>query len=149
MLLTLLDACQRSQFRQTPSVLRDRGGRGAGARGGGSWIGGATFDLPAGISHRGLHPTHHIAPDVDEERDTLTADLLRARQVRATFRVTGIGVRVDAHNAEGDRFDTDGEMRVVVMSPGNVATIAAPEPPVPIAVRAKDHVRSWFHRHSR
>ena len=113
------------------------------------WIGGATFDLRAGLSHRGLHPTHHIAPDVDEERDTLTADLLRARQVRAMFRVTGIGLRVDAHNAEGDRFDTDGEMRVVVISPGNTPTIAAPEPSVPIALRVKDRVWSWFHRHSR
>jgi hypothetical protein len=111
------------------------------------WIGSATFDLRAGISHRGLHPTHHIAPDVDEERDTLTADLLRVRQVCASFRVTGVGVRVDSHNAEGDRFDTDGEMRVLVLSPGNAPCAAAPEPPAPLAVRLKDRVWSWFHRH--
>ena len=55
------------------------------------WLGGATFDLRAGISHRGLHTTHHIAPDVDEERDTLAADLERAQQVAGTFRVTGVG----------------------------------------------------------
>jgi hypothetical protein len=112
-----------------------------------AWIGGATFDLRAGISHRGLHPTHHISPDVDEERDTLTADLERAHQVRAAFRVTGIGLRVNDHNAEGDRFDTDGEMRVLVLSPANVPTEVAPEPAAPIAVRVKDQIWSWFHRH--
>jgi LssY-like putative type I secretion system component LssY len=111
------------------------------------WIGGATFDLRAGVSHRGLHPTHHIAPDVDEERDTLVADLVRARQVRATFRVTGLGLRVNAHNADGDRFDTDGELRVVVLSRGNAPTDPAPEPALPVLVRLKDHLWAWFHRH--
>lgn len=109
------------------------------------WLGGATFDARAGLSQRGLHPTHHIAPDVDEERDTLAADLLRARQVAALFRVTGIGVRVDAHNAEGDRFDTDGEMRVLLLSPGNAPHAQPEEPSPPILVRVKDQLWSWFH----
>lgn len=111
------------------------------------WLGGASFDLRAGMSHRGLHPTHHIAPDLDEERDTLAADLVRARQVRASFRVTGLGLRVDAHNAEGDRFDTDGEMRVLVLSPGNAPVDPAPEPSLPAAVQLKDRLWSWVHRH--
>lgn len=111
------------------------------------WVGGATFDLRAGVSHRGFHPTHHIAPDVDEERDTLTADLERAHQVTGTFRVTGVGVRVDAHNAEGDRFDTDGELRVIVLSPGNALVNAPREPTVPFPVRVKDRIWAWAHRH--
>ena len=110
------------------------------------WLGGATFDASAGISHRGLHPTHHIAPDVDEERDTLTADLIRAQQVAATFRVTGVGLRFEAHNAEGDRFDTDGELRVLVLSPGNAPHAPPVEPPTSWAVRLKDELWSWFHR---
>lgn len=110
------------------------------------WLGGATFDKSAGISHRGLHPTHHIAPDVDEERDTLVANLVRAEQVAAMFRVTGVGVRVDAHNAEGDRFDTDGETRVLVLSPGNAPHAAPTEAPLPFAVRIKDRIWAWFHR---
>ena len=111
------------------------------------WLGGATFDAGAGLSHRGLHPTHHIAPDVDEERDTLAADLVRASQVAATFRVTGLGVRVSDHNAEGDRFDTDGEMRVLVLSPGNVPRPMPVEPAAPFAVQVKDRIWSWFHHH--
>lgn len=110
------------------------------------WLGGATFDQSAGLSRRGLHPTHHIAPDVDEERDTLAADLVRAQQVAAMFRVTGVGVRVDAHNAEGDRFDTDGETRVLVVSPGNAPHGAPTEAPLPFAVRVKDRLWAWFHR---
>lgn len=111
------------------------------------WLGGATFDLRAGMSRRGLHPTHHIAPDVDEERDTLAADLVRAGKVAAMFRVTGLGLRIDARNAEGDRFDTDGEMRVLVLSAANVVRPAPTELPDPFAVRVKDRIWSWFHRH--
>jgi hypothetical protein len=110
------------------------------------WIGDATFDLSAGISHRGLHPTHHIAPDVDEERDALERALAEGGQLTATFRVTGLGVRLDDHNAEGDRFDTDGELRVMVLSPGNVPRARPPDPGVPPLVALKDELWGWGHR---
>jgi hypothetical protein len=110
------------------------------------WIGDATFDLRAGISHRGLHPTHHIAPDIDEERDALEAALADAGQLMATFRVTGLGVRVNDHNAEGDRFDTDGELRVMVLSPGNVPRPRPHDLGVPLVVSLKDRLWSWAHR---
>lgn len=110
------------------------------------WIGDATFDLSAGMSHRGLHPTHHIAPDVDEERDTLEAVLARAGKVAATFRVTGVGIRVNDHNAEGDRFDTDGELRVIVLSPGGENRPAPVDPGVPPLVALKDRLWAWAHR---
>jgi hypothetical protein len=111
------------------------------------WLAAATFDLRAGLSHRGLHPTHHIAPDVDEERDTLTNALAHARQLTARFHVTGIGLRVDAHNAEGDRFDTDGELQVLVISPANALVSAAAELPDPPIVQAKDRLWRWGHHH--
>lgn len=105
------------------------------------WIGDATFDLRAGISHRGMHPTHHIAPDVDEEREALAHALAAAQQLSETFRVTGMGVRADAHNAEGDRFETDGELRVLVISPGNALHAPPADPGVPPLVALKD--RLW------
>ncbi len=111
------------------------------------WLGDAAYDLRAGISHRGLHPTHHIAPDIDDERDTLVADLARAGQVAARAHVTGVGVRVDAHNAEGDRYDTDGELTVVTLPPNNVpvarAPALAPDPPL---VALKERWWARFHR---
>jgi hypothetical protein len=110
------------------------------------WIGDATFDLSAGMSHRGFHPTHHIAPDIDEERDALEEALVRAWQIAATFRVTGMGLRVDDHNAEGDRFDTDGELRVMVVSPGNALHPRPADPGVPWLVALKDRLWGWGHR---
>ncbi|MGI8510326.1 MAG: LssY C-terminal domain-containing protein [Gemmatimonadaceae bacterium] len=83
------------------------------------WIGDATFDQRAGLSHRTLRPTHHIAPNVDQERDTLMADLIHAGQIAQSFQVAGMGPRVDAHNAEGDRFDTDGKMDVAIVAARN------------------------------
>ena len=110
------------------------------------WIGSATYDLRVGISHRGLHPTHHIAPDVDEERDSLELALSRAGQAFATFRITGVGVRVNGHNAEGDRYDTDGELRVVIISPNNVQHAPPVDAGVPGAVRMKDRLWRWAHQ---
>ena len=109
------------------------------------WMGDATFDLRAGMSYRGLHPTHHIAPDVDQERDTLVANLIRTREVTQLFTVTGIGVRVSAHNAEGDRFDTDGELYVMVLSPGSVAAAHIDTLSVLPVIALKNRFFSWSH----
>ena len=111
------------------------------------WLGDATFDLRAGLSHAGLHPTHHIAPDVDEERDTLVANLVKAGQVGTLFKVSGMGIRVESHNAEGDRFDTDGEIDVVVLAPNNLAVARTDTLPEPSIVATKDQFWRWAHNH--
>ena len=113
------------------------------------WLGSATFDASAGMSHRALRPTHHIAPDVDEEREALATALVRAHQAAETFRVTGMGVRVWAYNADGDRFDTDGELRVLVLSPGNTPHAAPPDPGLPALVALKDRLWQWGHQFAR
>ena len=51
------------------------------------WIGAATFDRSVGFSHRTGQVTHHIAPDIDRERDTLMADLYRSGRLEQPFRV--------------------------------------------------------------
>jgi hypothetical protein len=109
------------------------------------WIGDASYDASAGLSHRGFHPTHHIAPDIDREREGVAAALARAGQASETFRVTGVGVRVNARNAEGDRYDTDGELRVVVVPRANVPHPAPVDPGVPPLVALKDRLWSWQH----
>jgi hypothetical protein len=110
------------------------------------WIGDASYDLRAGISHRGFHPTHHIAPDIDEERDTLTGNLIDAGRVLSRFHVTGIGIRVDARNAEGDRYDTDGEIQALVLSQDDARHAAPPPQNDPPLVALKDKLWSWAHR---
>jgi hypothetical protein len=111
------------------------------------WIGDASYDLRSGVSHRSLSPTHHIDPDVDEERDTVMADLAAAGQLVERYDVTGLGPRADAHNASGDRFDTDGELNVGVLSPANAVhgpPTVLPDPPL---IQLKNEMWAWFHKH--
>lgn len=110
------------------------------------WMGDATFDLRAGVT-RDLHPTHHIAPDVDQERDTLVANLTAARQVATVFTVSGMGIRVESHNGEGDRFDTDGEIDVMVLPPGGASVVHVDTLPEPAIVATKDRLWRWVHAH--
>ena len=55
------------------------------------WLGSITFDRGVGFSHYTGAVTHHIAPDIDAERDGLMSDLVKAKMVEATYQVTGIG----------------------------------------------------------
>jgi len=74
------------------------------------WLGSATLDRSVGVSHYTGAVTHHIAPNVDEERDRLTSDLNTARVVQAIYQVSGVGPTIDGRNGEGDRYYTDGDI---------------------------------------
>ena len=76
------------------------------------WLGAATFDRGVGISHYTGAVTHHIAANVDEERERLTGDLDNARAVEAIYQVSGIGPTLNGRNGEGDRYYTDGDIWV-------------------------------------
>jgi hypothetical protein len=80
------------------------------------WLGAATFDRSVGLSHRTGEITHHIAADVDAERDQLFADLERSGQLRKEFRIRGLGPTNNGRNGNGDRYFTDGEIRVGVLA---------------------------------
>jgi hypothetical protein len=79
------------------------------------WIGDASFDRDAGISHRTGQITHHIAPDLDAERNQLMADLAKAGQLAGRYEWPGIGATQDGRNAGGDRYYTDGMIAVGVL----------------------------------
>jgi LssY C-terminus len=49
--------------------------------------GSATFDRGVGLSRYTGQVTHHIAPDIDAERDALTDDLKKAKVVEASTRL--------------------------------------------------------------
>jgi hypothetical protein len=74
------------------------------------WLGAVTFDRGVGLSHYTGQVTHHIAPDIDAERDGLIADLTKAGMVTAIYQVTGVGPRLNGRNGEGDFYFTDGEI---------------------------------------
>ncbi len=91
------------------------------------WLGSATLDRGVGLSDYTGQITHHIAPDIDDERNFLIADLTRASIVTRIYQLTGVGPTVAGRNGEGDWYHTDGEIKVAVISPGAVAVPAAPE----------------------
>jgi hypothetical protein len=102
------------------------------------WLGAATFDRGVGFSHNDARITHHIAPDIDTERDLLTADLRRAHVVRTIYEVTGIGPTVDGRNGGSDRYYTDGDVKISVLVEGcnqHAATTAVLENPPLVAVK--------------
>ena len=45
--------------------------------------------------------THHIAPDIDAERDGLIGDLVKAKMVEATYQITGIGPTLNRPQRRG------------------------------------------------
>jgi hypothetical protein len=82
------------------------------------WIGAVTFDRDVGLSRYTGQVTHHIAPDIDAERDRLIGDLTRAKVVTAIYEVTGVGPTFNGRNGEGDRYYTDGEIKVARLVAG-------------------------------
>jgi len=91
------------------------------------WLGSATLDHSVGLNEYTGQFTHHIAPDVDDERNRLIADLVAARAVTAQYDVSGVGPTLNGRNGEGDRYYTDGEIHVVILSPGVKPVTRPPE----------------------
>jgi LssY C-terminus len=117
------------------------------------WLGAVTFDRGVGFSHDNGQITHHIAPDVDAERDLLAADLEAAKVVESTYEVSGVAPTLNGRNGEGDRYYTDGEIKFSVLVEGCGQTIATTtELGNPPLVEAKNRawsavakvVRSWI-----
>lgn len=102
------------------------------------WLGSATFDRSVGLSHYTGAVTHHIAPDIDATRDALINDLVKAHMVTAIYQVSGINPTLYARNGEGDRYYTDGEVKVARLVVDGEKNMAAPQilpPPSLIAIK--------------
>jgi hypothetical protein len=109
------------------------------------WLGAATFDHSVGLSHYTGQITHHISPDVDAERDRMMDDLAKAGQLVSRSQVTGLGPTLNGRNGGGDRYFTDGEVDVGVLSPENSKQAQAPQQLAnPAAVKLKNRVWSWI-----
>ncbi|MBV8470330.1 MAG: LssY C-terminal domain-containing protein [Burkholderiaceae bacterium] len=86
------------------------------------WIGAATFDVGVGLSHTTGQITHHIAAEVDQERDKLLADLQSGGQITVTW-IEGFQTALEGKNGGGDHYRTDG--RLALLQPLH------PDTPVP------------------
>ena len=74
------------------------------------WFGAATFDSKVGLSHTTGQVTHHIAPDVDAERDRLVGELQQAGVVSRSNGWTA-STPMRRPNGGGDPWHTDGRLR--------------------------------------
>jgi hypothetical protein len=81
------------------------------------WIGSATYDTSVGVSHTTGQITHHIAPDIDAERDRLFADLRQTGRLEAFSWVDDFQDQHDGRNGGGDPYHTDGRLAVGLIAP--------------------------------
>ena len=79
------------------------------------WLGSASFDRGVGFSHDTGQITHHIAPDVDAERNLVIGDLQTAGQLSSTYEIPGIGATKTGRNGGGDPYFTDGKALIGVL----------------------------------
>lgn len=87
------------------------------------WLGAATFDRSVGFSHRTGQVTHHIAAEVDRERDQLLDDLRRCGRLREVTLREGAAPTA-GRNGGGDRYVSDGNRALAVLAPAGGALAA-------------------------
>jgi hypothetical protein len=90
------------------------------------WLGAATFDTKVGLSHRTALPTHHIAADVDADRDKLMKGLMATGLLSATQVIEGFQPKREGRNGGGDPFHTDGRLLLGVIGGVHSPAQAAP-----------------------
>ena len=111
------------------------------------WIGSATFDRNSGFSHLTGKITHHIAADIDEERNNTIASLDRSHQTIGIYQVTGVEPTILGRNGGGDWYYTDGEMTIALLSTDNLLTTQTPiQNPNPPAIQVKHQIWEWLRR---
>ena len=77
------------------------------------WFGAATFDERVGLSYTTGQVTHHIAADVDAERDRIVRELGQSGCIDGTRWIDDFHRRRDGRNGGGDLWRTDGRLAVL------------------------------------
>ena len=80
------------------------------------WIGAATYDERVGFSHTTGGVTHHIAADVDTERDHLFQCLEGTGDLAEVYAIDGFHKVCEGRNGGGDPWHTDGRLLVGVVA---------------------------------
>jgi hypothetical protein len=109
------------------------------------WLGAATFDKGVGVSHYTGQVTHHVAPDIDAERDLISTDLANAGKVAELYETSGVGPTLNGRNGGGDSYYTDGEILFSRLAGGCQShfdkPLLLPDPP---AIAAKNRFWGWL-----
>lgn len=77
------------------------------------WVAQASYDVGIELSGTTHLPTHHIAPPVDLERDSVGADLAHTGLVTEEARGAFAPPIVYARNGGGDYYESDGDVLVI------------------------------------
>ena len=105
--LEVVDARQRHHVRFWKLDQHDALGRPL-------WVGAATHDISVGVSHTNGRPTHHIAADIDAERDKLVSDVQATGEIAIEW-IDEFQPEREGRNAAGDRFVTDRRLAVIIV----------------------------------
>jgi hypothetical protein len=105
------DPRQRHHVRFWRSDRVDRDGRPV-------WVGAAIYDTRVGFSDTTGQITHHIAADIDAERDKLFHDLEQTGDLSEVYRIQGFHKIRAGRNGGGDPWHTDGDLYVGVITVG-------------------------------
>jgi hypothetical protein len=81
------------------------------------WVGSATYDQCVGFSHTTGQITHHIAADVDAERDHLIDGLQQTGDLAEVYPIDHFHQALEGRNGGGDPWRTDGRLKVGVIVP--------------------------------
>jgi hypothetical protein len=83
----------------------------------GHWLGAATYDRGVGFALFTLQVTHHIGRDVDSERDSIGAMLVKSGARYLGNQSSRITPGQWRRNGGGDRYRTDGMIRIYEIRP--------------------------------
>lgn len=87
-----------------------------GSDGRSTWVGSATKDIKVELSKTNFLPTHGIAPDIDDERDLVVAELAQTGWVVAETAHPGFGKETLGTNGGGDPYVTDGQVAILKLA---------------------------------
>jgi len=84
------------------------------------WMGSATYDKRVGFSHTTGQITHHIAADVDAERDHLFASLKKTGDLTDVQVIDAFHKVCEGRNGGGDPWHTDGRLFTgIILAPAD------------------------------
>lgn len=89
------------------------------------WVSAATYDSGIELSSTNHFPTHHIAPTVDVERNTVGSDLAKTGLVREETYAAFTPPIFYARNGGGDYYESDGNILVINYTQAPIPLIQA------------------------
>jgi LssY-like putative type I secretion system component LssY len=100
------------------------------------WAGQASYDSGIELGATSHFPTHHIAPTVDWERNSVGSDLARTGHIKSEVEAAFTTPIFAAHNGGGDLYVSDGDVLVI-----NYTSASVPlHPPTLLVSGLKDGI---------